>query len=48
LRLEKFRNNDSSWREHIQRVEEEIMKDVVRYTVQEDDRERGKLRDERE
>jgi hypothetical protein len=47
--LDKFRDKDGNWREHIQRVEEDILMIAVRYSVQEEERERGgNLRVERE
>jgi len=45
--LNKFRDKDGNWREHNQRVEEELPKVAFSYTVQEDETERGKLRVDR-
>jgi hypothetical protein len=36
--LNTFRDKDGNWTEHIQRVEEDILKVVVRYRVQEEER----------
>ena len=44
----KFRGNDDNWRDQTQRVEEDRLKIAVRYSVQEDETERGKLRFVRE
>ena len=44
----KFIDKRGNWREQIQRVEEDILKVAVSYSVQESERERGKLRVERE
>jgi hypothetical protein len=41
--VDKFRDKDSNWRENMQRVEEDIPKVAVSYTVQEDETERGKF-----
>jgi len=38
--LVKFRDKDGKWNEHIQRVEKDIPKVAVRYSVQKDERER--------
>jgi len=38
--MDKFRDKDGNWIEHIQRVEEDIPKVAVRYRVQGDERER--------
>jgi septum formation topological specificity factor MinE len=46
--MNKLRDNHSNWREQLQRLEEDILKVVVRYTVQEDETDRGKLGVERE
>jgi hypothetical protein len=46
--LDKFRDKDGNWTEYIQRVEEDMLKVAVRYNVQEDDTERGKVRVERQ
>jgi hypothetical protein len=46
--MDKFRDKDGNWRENIQRVEEDIPKVAVSYSVQEDETERGKLKLERE
>jgi len=34
--FDKFRGNDSNWREHNQRLEEDILKVTVNYTLQDD------------
>jgi hypothetical protein len=44
--LDKFRDNEGNWRE--QRVEEDTLKGAVSYTVREDEKERGKVRFERQ
>jgi hypothetical protein len=36
--LNTFRDKDGNWTENIQRVEEDILKVVFRYSVQEDER----------
>jgi len=46
--LDKFRDNEGNWREHIQRVEEDKLKGTVSYSVQEGETERGKVRTERQ
>jgi len=46
--LVKFRDNDGNWRDLTQRVEEDKLKIAVRYSVQEDEIERGKVRIVRE
>jgi hypothetical protein len=46
--MDKFRDKDGNWRESIQRVEEDIPKVAVSYSVQEDETERGKVKLERE
>jgi hypothetical protein len=46
--VDKFSDNHRNWREQLQRLEEDIAKVDVRYTVQEDETERGKVRVERE
>ena len=43
-----MRDNDGNWRGHIERLEEDIPKVAVSYSVQEDETERGKLRFERD
>jgi hypothetical protein len=40
----KFIDKDGNWTERIQRVEEDIPKVAVRYSVQENETKRGKLR----
>jgi hypothetical protein len=45
--LDKFRDKDADWREHIERVEEDKLKVAVRYRLQEDETERGEVRVER-
>jgi len=42
--LDKFRDENGNCKEHNLRVEEDIPKTAVSYTVQEDETERGKLR----
>jgi hypothetical protein len=42
--LDKFRDKVGNWREHNKRVEKDIPKVAFRYTVQEDETERYKLR----
>jgi len=42
--LGKFRDNDVKWRENVQRLEKDIPKGAVIYTVQGGETERGKLR----
>jgi len=46
--LDKFRGNVGNWREHIQRLEEDIRKVAVRYTLREDETLKSKLRLEME
>jgi len=50
--LDKFRDKDGNWRGHIQRVEEDIPKVAVCYSVQDDEcestREGAKVKVERE
>ena len=46
--LDRFIDKGGNWTEHIQRVEEDIPNVAVRYSVQGDEWERGKLRGERE
>jgi hypothetical protein len=46
--LGKFRDKDGNWREQIERLEEDILKVAVSYSVQEDETERRKVRVERE
>jgi septum formation topological specificity factor MinE len=41
-------DNYHNWREHIQRLEEDILKVVVRYCEQKDETERDNVRFERE
>jgi hypothetical protein len=41
--LDTYRDKYGNWTEHIQRVEEDKLKVAVRYSVQGDERERGKL-----
>jgi hypothetical protein len=48
LDLGKFRDNNGSWKEHIQWLEEDILKVDANYILQEDQTERGKVRVERE
>ena len=43
-----MRDNDGNWRGHIERLEEDIPKVAVNYSVLEDDTERGKVKLERE
>jgi len=45
--LDRFIDKGGNWTEHIQRVEEDIPKVAVRYSVQEDETEKGKVRVER-
>jgi hypothetical protein len=45
--LDKFRGNDGNWREHIQWLEEDIVKVAV-CPLQNDEPERSKMRAERE
>jgi len=42
--LNKIRDNIGNWREQIHRVEKDILKVAVRYSVQGEKTERGKLR----
>jgi hypothetical protein len=46
--LDKFRDKDGNWRENMQRVEEDIPNVALSYIVQEDDRERSKVKFESE
>jgi len=46
--LGKFIDKGGNWKEYIQRVEEDILKVAVSYSVQEGDTEEGKLRVDRE
>ena len=46
--MDKFRDKVGNWRRQIQRVEEDILKVAVCYSVQEDETDRGKVKAERE
>jgi hypothetical protein len=46
--VDKFRDKVGNWRENIQRVEEDVPKVAISYTVQEDESEKGKVKFERE
>jgi hypothetical protein len=45
--MDKFRDKDGNWRENVQRVEEDIPEFAVSYSVQEDEKEKGKVKFER-
>ena len=46
--MDKFRGKGGNWIENNQRVEQDILKFVVSYSMQEDETERGKLKLEKE
>jgi len=45
--MAKFRDKDGNWNENNRRVEEDIPKFAVRYTLQDDETKRGKMKFER-
>ena len=46
--MDKFRDKDGNWRENLQRVEEDMPKFAITYSVLEDETEGGKVKLEME